>query len=194
MLAFFAIVFGIVFLDQLSKWLVVVFLKSEESFVLIKNVLKFTYLENRGAAFGMLDNNRWVFLVVSTVMIVAISFYVIKYRPQNKWAFASCAFIVGGGIGNMIDRVALGYVVDFIDFCAFPQVWYYVFNVADSFVCIGAGILMVYLVFSVIGEAKAEKAAKLAASESEKAAIQDSEEVTAEKRENAKNEEHSENE
>ena len=109
----------------------------------------------------MLDDNRWIFLVVSTVMIIAITFYVIKYRPQNKWAYAACAFVVGGGIGNMIDRVALGYVIDFIDFCAFPKIWYYVFNVADSFVCVGAGMLMVYLVFSIVTESRAEKAIKL---------------------------------
>lgn len=162
MLAFFAIVFGTVFLDQITKWMAVIFLKGEESFYLINNVLRFTYLENRGAAFGMLSDNRWVFLVVSTVMIVGITAYVFKYRPQNKWAFVSCAFVVGGGIGNMIDRVCLGYVIDFIDFCAFPKVWYFVFNVADSFVCVGAGILMAYLVFTMVQETKAEKAAKLA--------------------------------
>lgn len=162
MLAFFAIVFGIVFLDQLSKWLAVIFLKGEESVYLINKVLRFTYLENRGAAFGMLDDNRWVFLIISTVMIIGITVYMFKYRPNNKWAYVAGAFIVGGGIGNMIDRVCLGYVIDFIDFCAFSKVWYFVFNVADSFVCVGAGILMVYLVISMIQETKAEKSAKSA--------------------------------
>ena len=155
MLAFFAIVFGIVFLDQLTKWLAVIFLKGSESFNLIKGVLRFTYLENPGAAFGMLANNRWIFLIVSTAMIIGITFYMFKFRPQNKWEYVSCSFIVGGGIGNMIDRLALGYVIDFIDFCAFPKIWKFVFNVADSFVCVGAGILMVYLVVSMIKETRA---------------------------------------
>ena len=167
MVAFFAIVFGIVFVDQLTKWLAVIFLKGESSFYIINNVLRFTYVENPGAAFGMLADNRWVFLVISTVMIAAFTFYMFKYRPKNKWAYVSCAFIVGGGIGNMIDRTLLGYVIDFIDFCAFPKVWKFVFNVADSFVCIGAGILMVYLVSSMIKEEKEAKLAKKAAVETQ---------------------------
>lgn len=161
MLAFFAIVFGIVFLDQLTKWLAVIFLKGGESVYLINKVLRFTYLENPGAAFGMLADNRWVFLVVSTAMIIGLTFYMFKFRSGNKWEYASCAFIVGGGIGNMIDRVFLGYVIDFIDFCAFPNIWKFVFNVADSFVCVGAGILLVYLVISMFKESKAEKMAVL---------------------------------
>ena len=157
MVAFFAIVFGLVFLDQISKWLAVIFLKGEESVYVINNLLRFSYVENRGAAFGMLSNNRWVFLIVSSVMIVAIIAYVFKERLKNKWAYVSCAFIVGGGIGNMIDRTVIGYVIDFIDFYT---IWSFVFNIADSFVCIGAGILMVYLVWSIIKEEKEARLAK----------------------------------
>ena len=176
MLAFFAIVFGVIYIDQLSKWLTVIFLKGEDSFYLINNVLRFSYVENRGAAFGMLADSRWVFLVISGVMIVVITVYMFKYRPKNKWAYVSCAFIVGGGIGNMIDRIFLGYVIDFIDFCAFPKIWHYVFNVADSFVCVGAGILMVYLVISTFKEAKEEKRlASIAAEESAESTDQSNE-------------------
>lgn len=167
MLAFFAIVFGVVLVDQASKWLAVAFLKGADSFYIINNVLRLTYLENRGAAFGMLADSRWVFLIISTVMIIAITVYVFKCRPQSKWAYVACAFIVGGGIGNMIDRVFLGYVIDFIDFCAFPNLWYFIFNIADSFVCVGAGILIVYLTVSMIKEAKEEKMKKLAEGPSE---------------------------
>ena len=73
---------------------------------------------------------------------------------------ASLTLIVSGGIGNMIDRIALGYVIDFIDFCAFPTVWMWVFNVADSFVCIGAGMMMLWLILDTVREYKKEKAAK----------------------------------
>lgn len=160
MLAFFAIVIGIIFLDQLTKWLAVIFLKGSAPAVIIKNVFRFTYLENRGAAFGMLSEHRWVFLIISTVAIVAIIFYMIKFKPKSKIERVAIAFMAGGGIGNMVDRIALGYVIDFIDFYAFPKVWSYIFNVADSFVCIGAGLLVLYLVQEMIKEAKAIKAAK----------------------------------
>ena len=165
MLAFFAIVFGVIFFDRLSKWLVVIFLKGNESAVIIENVLQFTYLENRGAAFGMLADQRWVFLIISTVALIGITVYMFRWRPDSKLAYVSVSFIVGGGIGNMIDRIWLGYVIDFIDFCAFPKIWSYVFNVADSFVCIGAGMIMLYMVLSTIKEGKKEKAIKAAETE-----------------------------
>ena len=136
-------------------------MKGEGSTYVIDHFLRFTYVENRGAAFGMLSNQRWIFLVLSSVMIVAIVIYMVKYRPKSKLAFLSAAFIVGGGIGNMIDRILLGYVIDFIDFYT---IWDFVFNVADVFVCVGAGLMMLYLVISIIEETKAEKKAKLTAS------------------------------
>ena len=161
MIAFIAIVVGIIFCDQLSKWLAVIFLKGNGSAVVIENVLRFTYLENRGAAFGMLSNHRWVFLVISTVAIAAIIFYMIKYRPKNKIMIVGISFMAGGGIANMIDRVALGYVIDFIDFYAFPKIWGFIFNVADSFVCVGAGFMVLYLIMETVQEVKAMKASKL---------------------------------
>lgn len=167
MLTFFAIIVGIIFLDQLTKWLAVIFLKANGPAIIIKNVFRFTYLENRGAAFGMLSEHRWVFLIISTVAIIAIIIYMVKWRPESKLQRVAIAFMAGGGIGNMIDRIALGYVIDFIDFYAFPKVWSYIFNVADSFVCIGAGLLILYLVLELIKESKALKAAKATASENE---------------------------
>ena len=167
MLTFFAIIVGIIFLDQLTKWLAVIFLKANGPAIIIKDVFRFTYLENRGAAFGMLSEHRWVFLIISTVAIIAIIIYMVKWRPESKLQRVAIAFMAGGGIGNMIDRIALGYVIDFIDFYAFPQVWSYIFNVADSFVCIGAGLLILYLVLELIKESKALKAAKATESEIE---------------------------
>ena len=157
MLMFFAIVFLAVYLDQITKWLAIIFLKGEESANVINNVLRFTYVENRGAAFGMFSDHRWVFLLVSSVAIIGITVYMIKWRPESKLACTAISFIVGGGIGNMIDRLCIGYVVDFIDFYAFPNLWKFIFNVAESFVCVGAGLLMFYLISSMIKEAKQEK-------------------------------------
>ncbi len=127
-------------IDQLTKMLAVKYLSGIPTHPLWKNVLHLTYVENRGAAFGMLADNRWVFMVISTVALAAILVY--YYFFAKKYTYLSTvalAMIVSGGIGNMIDRVALGYVVDFIDFTLID---FAVFNGADSFVCVGAGILI----------------------------------------------------
>ncbi len=141
-----------VILDQATKWLAVEYLMPIDTFPIIKDALHLTYLENRGAAFGMLKDSRWVFLIISTVAIVGIVFYLVKYKPQSKMFRMSLAFILGGGIGNMIDRTVLGYVVDFIDF---KLINFAVFNVADSFVCVGAVLLFIYVLF-IEGKEKAK--------------------------------------
>ena len=147
----------LVFLDQLSKWLAVILLEGQPSFYLIPGVLRFTYVENRGAAFGMLADNRWVFLVLSTLTIVCLLGFMIYSKPQSRLERAGLALVLAGGIGNMIDRVLLGYVIDFIDFCAFPKLWNWVFNVADSCICIGVGLLLIYIIKLSVSEYKAEK-------------------------------------
>ena len=155
-----AIIAVVIFLDQLTKSLTVLHLKPIPTQPIIENVIHLTYVENKGAAFGMLSNNRWVFMIVSSVAIVGLLVYLAWKKPTNKWECVALSFVIGGGIGNMIDRFALGYVVDMID-CRFIN--FAVFNVADSFVCVGAGILVVYLLRSMWVEYKQEKAEKAAA-------------------------------
>ena len=157
MLIWSLIAVGIVVLDQVSKLLVVEYLDRTESLIVIKGLFRFTYVENDGAAFGMLDDHRWIFMVLSVLGILALCFYLWKFTPPSRLANVAITFVIGGGIGNMIDRVRLGFVIDFIDFYAFPNVWKWVFNVADSFVCIGAGLLMLYLVLDIIKEGKDKK-------------------------------------
>lgn len=159
-----AVIAGVIGLDQLTKWLAVVCLQGEASFPLWKGVLHFTYVENTGMAFGMLKDHRWVFMVFSTIAIVALMIYLFRFRPEGKWMQISMAMIIGGGIGNMIDRIFLGFVVDFIDF---TLINFAVFNVADSFVCVGAGIMILCLVLDLIKEIKAERAKKEAANSEE---------------------------
>lgn len=133
-----------VILDQWTKALAVTHLQPVDTLPVIENILHLTYLENRGAAFGMLANHRWVFMVLSTLSIVLLLYWLLKERPKSWWVTCAGAMIVGGGIGNMIDRVALGYVVDFIDVRAID---FYVFNVADSFVCVGCGMILVWTLY-----------------------------------------------
>ena len=174
MIALIAIIIGIVGVDQLTKWLAVIYLQGEPSFPLWKDVLHFTYVQNPGMAFGMMQNNRWVFIVFSLVAVAAIVFYLFKFRPENRWFSTALCMIAGGGFGNMIDRLFYyeeggsfgnGVVVDFLNFCAFPKLWHWIFNVADAFVVVGAGIMIVCLFLDIVNEDKEEQAAKKAKAE-----------------------------
>ena len=141
-------------IDQLTKLLAVKFLAPITTAPIIKDVLHLTYVENRGAAFGMLADSRWVFMIISTVAILGMIAFLFSGMTQNTVYEISLAIIISGGIGNMIDRTVLGYVVDMIDF---RLINFAVFNVADSFVCIGAGLLMLALILDIIKESKAKK-------------------------------------
>ena len=173
MIIWFIVIAAIVALDQASKHLVMNFLDREEPFVLIKGIFRFSYVENDGAAFGSFGDQRWVFMIISSIGIIALLVYLWKFRPESKFACVALSFVIGGGVGNMIDRffykgslphtVGKNVVIDFIDFYAFPEIWPWVFNVADSFVCIGAGMLIGWCIWSIVVEAKEEKKKKLEA-------------------------------
>ena len=148
------IILGVVALDQVSKILVVEFLDRDTPFVILEGIFRFKYSENRGAAFGSFENARWVFMIASVVGIVALSIYLFKFRPDSKLACTALSMIIGGGIGNMIDRVLVGYVVDFFDFTLID---FAVFNVADSFVCIGAGLFVLWFIIDSVKEYRQKK-------------------------------------
>ena len=173
-----------IILDQLTKWLAVKFLQPISTFPIIKNVLHLTYVENSGAAFGMLKDHRWVFLIISSVAIVAFLAYLYLGHADNNLYAVSLAMVTSGGIGNMIDRIALEYVVDFIDF---RLINFAVFNGADSFVCVGAGMLILALIIDLKKEYAEEKAKKAEALAAEKAEGSDENTATADE-ENAKDE------
>ena len=141
-------------IDQLTKLLAVKLLEPVTTVPIIKNVIHLTYVENRGAAFGMLANSRWVFMIISTVAILAMTVYLFAGMSQNLLYEISLSVIISGGIGNMIDRTVLGYVIDMIDF---RLINFAVFNAADSFVCVGAGLLILALILDIIKEAKTKK-------------------------------------
>jgi len=160
MIMWILLIAGVVLLDQLTKILVWSLMQVGESVDIIPNVFRFTYVQNEGAAFGMLAEHRWIFMVLSVIGIAAMLIYLWRFRPDSRLACTALSLIIGGGIGNMIDRVVLGYVVDFLDFCAFPNLWMWVFNVADSCVCIGAGLLILWLVLDMVREVRKEKKRK----------------------------------
>ena len=146
-----AIIIGGILIDQLTKFLVSEFMHIGQSIPIIKNFLHLTYTTNDGAAFGMMDGARWLFIVISVIAIIAFAAYLYLGHAESTLYAVAIAMVVSGGIGNMIDRVGLGFyvnpqgggeVIDFIDFCG---IWNAIFNGADSFVCVGAGLLALHL-------------------------------------------------
>ena len=148
------IVLGIVF-DQVTKILAVNFLKGEPSVNIIGNFLRLTYVENTGMAFGLMKDDRWVFMTISTLAIGAMLVYLFLSKKMPTLYMISISIIASGGIGNMIDRVRLEYVIDFVDVKYFA-----VFNGADSLVCIGAGLLILAMILDIFKESKKQKSAK----------------------------------
>ena len=160
----FLIVLGVVVLDQISKFFIRLNLEIGEKITLIPHVVGLTRSENTGASFGMLKDARWVFMVTSVVAIAAlVGILIYHYRQpaserRNTLFVVSVAFILGGGIGNMIDRLFVTgstgekVVTDMIELLF---VDFAIFNVADSFISVGAALLCVYVVFF---ETKYEKA------------------------------------
>lgn len=164
-----AIIFGGIFLDQLTKFLVSKYMTIGESIPLIKNFLHITYSTNPGMAFGMMGDTsqRWLFIVISILAILGFGAYLYLGHADGILGGIAMSMIISGGIGNMIDRFGFGFyvnpqtgvgeVVDFIDFCG---IWNAIFNGADSFVCVGAGLLILSLIIELKKEYANEKAKK----------------------------------
>ena len=142
---FFVGIAALLLLDQLTKRIVLNTLTKVDTVALIDGIFHLTYCENRGAAFGIMQNRVWFFVVVTVAVFVAVIWYMIKYKPKNKWLNFSLTLLMGGALGNFVDRIFRGYVVDFLDFrlINFP-----IFNVADCFVVIGAILLAYHIIFS----------------------------------------------
>lgn len=151
-----SVILGGIFLDQLTKILVHNLMDLYQSIEIIPNVFNITYIQNEGAAFGMLSDHRWVFMVISTVAIIGMGIYLFGFCKERMLLQVGLALIISGGIGNMIDRTVYGYVVDMLDFCLF-DFWMWIFNVADAFVCVGAGTVILSLILDMIKEAKEKK-------------------------------------
>lgn len=143
MIIAFLVAVLIVVADQLIKILVVSTLKTGEPVVIFNGLVQFVYCENRGMAFGMLQDQRWIFIVFTVAVIIGVIIYMIKTRPKSKFLLATFALILGGGIGNLIDRIFLGYVVDYIQLSFFSPVC----NFADYCITGGTVMLIIYILF-----------------------------------------------
>ena len=137
----FLIVVFIIVLDQLSKFAALNYLKEISDFPLIEGIFHLTYVENRGAAFGLFQNQKLFFIVTTTIVISAIIYYLLTTKKIMLPLRLGLYLIAGGAIGNLIDRVRFGYVIDYFHLVdRFP-----VFNIADSAVVVGA-ILVSYMI------------------------------------------------
>ena len=141
---FFVGILIIAILDQAAKFFAAGLLQSIKTFPLWEGVFHLTYLENTGAGWGVFSDHTWLLTLLTFVVIVAVVGYVVAKRPKEKMLNLVLTFIIGGAVGNFIDRVRLGYVIDFFDFTLinFP-----VFNVADCFITVGAVLFAVYVIF-----------------------------------------------
>lgn len=133
-----------VVIDQVSKWLVVNNLGKGGSVTVIPGLLDFTYSENDGMAFGLgSDAFRWVFIIVTVVVSGILIYLMFRLEFKSKLYFFSVACIVGGGIGNLIDRLLNGYVVDFLSLSFFSPIC----NFADYCITAGTVLLIIYILF-----------------------------------------------
>ena len=147
------IILAIIIVYQITKYMTVSMLMPINSVEIIKNFFSLTYVENRGAAFGTMMGGRWFFVALTVIVVVAGGIYYSKIYNKNESKIASLALVLvaGGAIGNCIDRLFRGYVVDMLSFNFFGYS-FPVFNFADICVVIGAVLLVVSLCFTKEGK------------------------------------------
>lgn len=153
--------------DQLFKYLVLEHLTQVATLPLIDGVLHLTYVENRGAAFGTLQGQRWILIGVTGLVLVGAVVFLLSGRIKEHMLIWGCSLIIAGGFGNLVDRIFRGFVVDYLDF---RLINFYVFNLADACVCVGVGLVLLYL---LIIEPLREKRKKASVEEAGGAGEQD---------------------
>lgn len=151
---YYLIAIGIIAIDQWSKWLVVQNMDLYEKIPVVKDFFYFTSHRNKGAAWGILQDQMGFFYVVTVVVVVGIIYYMEKQIKGNKLMAVSFSLILGGAIGNFIDRIFHQEVVDFLDFYIFSYD-YPIFNIADSALVVG--VILVFIA-TFIDEKKKKKA------------------------------------
>lgn len=129
-------------IDQVSKYLVKSYMSIGQTIAVIPNFFHITYVENPGAAFGMLAYKTPLFIGLSFVVILGIIYYLKKLESSNLLTRLAMGMLIAGALGNLIDRLQTGMVIDFIDF---RGIWPFVFNIADVTICIGVGLLILEL-------------------------------------------------
>lgn len=138
----FSISFICILIDQIIKFIITINLNFTESINIIKNFFRITYLQNNGAAFSILSGNRIFLILITLLSLILIYFILIKNKRINNIESICYGSLIGGIIGNLIDRIRLGYVIDYLDF-NFGNYQYPVFNFADILIVLSAITLLI---------------------------------------------------
>ena len=140
LLVFCLIIGSLLGVDQWTKFWVVEHMELGQSITLLPGIVGLTYLQNRGAAFSILQNQQTFFAILTLIVIFVALYYLLAYLTKSWWYCLSLALIISGGLGNFIDRLRQGYVVDMIE----PQfIQFAVFNIADT--CLSVGVVLLFL-------------------------------------------------
>lgn len=145
MFLYYLIAFIIIIIDQLTKWIVVTYMELHEQITIIENFFYLTSHRNKGAAWGILQDQMVFFYIVTVIVVLGIIYYMEKHAKDHKSLALALSFILGGAIGNFIDRLFRKEVVDFLDFIIFTYD-YPIFNIADSSLVVGV-ILLIIITF-----------------------------------------------
>lgn len=138
--------FGVVFIDQLTKWFSLKYLSFEHSIAIIPGFFDLSLVFNSGAAFGILKGKKILLIFLTGISLIVIHHLYRLYAKKNRWLKISLGLIIGGAIGNLIDRFRYGYVIDFLDFYIKQSHWP-AFNVADTSITIGMTIFSIIFIF-----------------------------------------------
>ncbi len=130
-------------IDQATKLYALNVIKPQGTITVIDNFYYFVYVENRGAAFGIMQNRQWLFIIITFLIFAAFGYMLYNYKIEGKLFLLAIVLVIGGGIGNLIDRIFRGYVVDFLQFSFFDPVC----NLADYFITVGAVFLIISMIF-----------------------------------------------
>lgn len=128
-------------IDQICKMCAKNFISGKSDIEVYNGMMKFVYLENTGAAFGILKNSRYIFIISTLIIILGLSYILCNKKIKNKLFRVGAALIIGGGVSNLVDRLLLGYVIDYIKLSFFAPVC----NLADYFITVGSVLLIIYI-------------------------------------------------
>ncbi|HLQ84188.1 MAG TPA: signal peptidase II [Pseudogracilibacillus sp.] len=153
MFRYYIIALIVIIFDQITKWLIVEKMNVYDSIVIINNFFNITSHRNKGAAWGILQDQMVFFYIITLVVVIGIIYYMQKHGKQSSLLAIGLSLLLGGAIGNFIDRLYRKEVVDFLDFQIFNYN-YPIFNIADSALVIGVGLLIIY---TILDERKSKK-------------------------------------
>jgi len=143
---YYVVALFIILFDQVTKWVIVNYMELGQKITVIENFLYITSHRNRGAAWGILQGQMWFFYVITSIVVVILVVYIQKLRPHQKLFGISLGLMLGGAIGNFIDRIFRKEVVDFVDTWIFTYD-FPIFNIADSALVIGVGLILILTLF-----------------------------------------------